>query len=75
MSVEMSNDLAEFYRFIEKKLRTIGNSMTPEQALAEWREQVETMASIRRGLDDARAGRVHPAGEVLDELRRELDRS
>jgi predicted transcriptional regulator len=47
--------------------------MSPEQALALWREHEESLAAIREGLADVEAGRTRPADEVLRELREELD--
>lgn len=43
--------------------------MSPEEALARWREQEETIAAIREGLADVEAGRVRPVEDVIRELR------
>ncbi len=39
--------------------------------MAEWDEDAETLAAIRRGLADADAGRMRPAEEFFAEWRRE----
>jgi hypothetical protein len=37
--------------------------MSPEEALALWREEQETLASLREGLDDVAAGRTESLEE------------
>jgi predicted transcriptional regulator len=71
MSTSMSNELASFHDFVGEKLRAGGTPLSPEQVLAQWKERVETIASVERGLDDVEAGRTRPAQEVIDELRNE----
>ena len=46
--------------------------MSPELAVAIWRELEETLAAIREGLADVEAGRTFPAEDVIRELRAEL---
>ncbi len=36
-------------------------------------EELETLAGIRRGLEDVKAGRVRPASEAFAEMRQTLD--
>ena len=73
MAILESNALENFHEFIGRQLASeSGASMSPEQALALWREFEETTASVRDGLADIEAGRIRPADEVLREVRREL---
>jgi predicted transcriptional regulator len=46
--------------------------MSPELAVAIWREREETLDAIREGLADVEAGRTFPAEEVIRQLRAEL---
>jgi hypothetical protein len=46
-----------------------GRGMTPEQALAQWREQQETIAAIQEGLADAAAGRTKPLDQFDEGFR------
>lgn len=73
MAVEVQNDLQSFHRFVEEQLRNAGCRLSPEQALAMWRERLDTIESVRRGIDDVEAGRTRPADEVLAELREEVN--
>lgn len=51
--------LESFHHFLGKQLeRDDAAEMSPEQALALWREEQETLAAIREGLDDVAAGRT-----------------
>ena len=69
MSMSTNNDRESFHLFIGEQLRVGGDPLSPEQVLAQWRERVETIASVQRGLDDVDAGRTRPANEVIEELR------
>ena len=73
MPVEVKNDLESFHRFVEEQLKNEGAKLSPEQALAMWRERLDAIESVRRGLDDIEAGRTRPADEVLTDLREELN--
>jgi predicted transcriptional regulator len=77
MATERSNDLKAFKGFIEEKLSDGETIFTLDEALAHWEyenqtdeEREETLRSIRRGFADVEAGRVRPAREALEELRR-----
>lgn len=73
MSVRDPSTLESFHRFVGEQLKSDNPTpMSPEQALALWREREETIAAIRDGLADIDAGRTRPADEVLRELRQEL---
>lgn len=68
--------LESFHRFVGQLLAADTEAqMSPEQALAMWRERQDSLAAIREGLADIEAGRVRPAEDVLRELRAELDRT
>ena len=73
MPVELKNDLESFHRFVEEQLKNGRSKLSPEQVLAMWRERLNTIQSVRRGLDDVEAGRTRPADEVLADLREDLD--
>ena len=74
MESVQANTLASFHQFVGRQLVSEGAAqMSPELALALWREREETLAAIREGLADVEAGRTYPAEEVLRELRAELD--
>jgi len=73
MATECKNDLESFHQFVGDRLKSGGANLSPEQVLALWRDRLETVEAIREGLDDVKAGRVRPAGEVLEELRGKLD--
>jgi hypothetical protein len=61
------NVLESFHRFIGQQLESdAAIGMSPEQALAQWREQQETIAAIQEGLVDVEAGRT----KSLDEFDR-----
>ena len=42
------------------------------QKLLQLADRMEAIQAIRKGMEDARAGRVRDAGEALEELRAEL---
>jgi predicted transcriptional regulator len=69
-----SNTLASFHQFIGDQLASESASqISPEQALALWREFEQSLAAIRDGLADEEAGRMRPADEVLREMLNELN--
>jgi predicted transcriptional regulator len=63
MSTNVIGELQSFREFVAEKLRKGGEAVTPEQSLAEWRERQETIASVRRGLEHASAGRSRSAAD------------
>ena len=67
MAVESKNDLESFHRFVEEQLNNGGARLSPEQVLAMWRERLETIESIRRGIEDVEAGRTRPAVRFSNE--------
>ncbi|MFQ5730881.1 MAG: hypothetical protein ACE5KM_02885 [Planctomycetaceae bacterium] len=68
MPTETQTELQSFHSFVAEKLQNGGLELSPERALALWRERRETIASVERGLEDVDAGRVKPAREVLERL-------
>ena len=80
MATERINDLRAFKGFIEEKLSNGGSDLTPEEALVHWElenqtdeEREDTLQAIREGIADMEAGRVRPAREALNELRRKYN--
>lgn len=74
MQLLRPNTLASFHQFVGQHLASeAAAQMSPELALALWREREETMAAIREGLADVEAGRTDPAKHVISELRAELN--
>ena len=68
------SELSSFREYLDNRIADGETELSPEQALSDWRELQESLASIRRGLADADAGRIHPADEVFEELRARLTR-
>ena len=68
-------ELDEFKRFAESKLREAEAGLSLEKCLQLWRRQIEedeTVASIQRSIADYEAGRVKSAKETFDDVRRQL---
>lgn len=67
------NTLASFHKFVGQQLASeTAAQMTPEVALALWRERQESIVAIQKGLADVEAGCTFPAEDVIRELREEL---
>jgi len=67
------NTLASFHQFVGQQLASeAAANMSPELALALWRERENVLAAIREGLADVEAGRTYPAEDVIRDLRAEL---
>jgi len=63
--------LQSFHIFVEKQLASKSTShMSPEEALAAWREEQANLAAIRDGLEDIAAGRT----KSLDDFDRDFRR-
>jgi predicted transcriptional regulator len=61
--------LADFHRFIGEKLQSDDAAqLSPEQALALWRERQETVQAIREGLADVEAGRTKQLDDFLSDF-------
>jgi len=58
--------LEKFHKFIAEQLQSDATAhMSPEQALAAWRERQECVAAIQEGLADVEAGRTKPLDQFL----------
>jgi len=69
MRVPEESRLASFHQFIGEQLHAdAGVSISPEQALALWRDRQETIEAVREGLADVAAGRTKP----IEQFRREF---
>lgn len=76
MPASQTEPLVEFHKFVGQQLQQADAPlMSPEEALARWREHQETLAAIREGLADIEAGRTRPAEEVLNDLKARLSAS
>jgi hypothetical protein len=74
MSVNQSQ-LDSFHQFAVQVLAQRGEDVSLEDLLVEWRakqDREETIASVRRGVNDADAGRIRDAAEVDAAIRAEL---
>jgi predicted transcriptional regulator len=66
MDTHETSVLEDFHQFIGEQLRSDeAAQMSPEQALALWRDRQETVQAIREGLADVEAGRTKPLDEFL----------
>jgi hypothetical protein len=62
--------LESFRSFVDRQLAAPGgNLMSPEQALAAWREEQATLSAIREGLADVEAGRTMSVEEFEADFR------
>jgi predicted transcriptional regulator len=69
------SDLDDFHHFASQELAHPSRALSLEDLVRQWnaqREQAETIASVRRGVADAEAGRVRDAGDVDAAIRAEL---
>ena len=67
MSNSSRTELECFQAYVAQLLE-LGCNVSPESAVASWRDDLE---AIREGLADVDAGRVRPLDEVVNEIRRE----
>lgn len=66
MSARDASPLESFHQFIGDQLRCHPTpTISPEQAVALWREREGTIEAVREGLRDVEAGRVKPVDEFL----------
>lgn len=71
MNISQMTGQESFHRFVERQLASeAASSMSPEEALALWREEQETLAAIREGLSDVSAGRTKSLEEFDRDFRR-----
>lgn len=70
MNPTRPTNLQSFHEFVGKQLESeAAVLMSPEQAVALWREQRESIAAIREGLEDIDAGRTMPLDEFDSDFR------
>jgi predicted transcriptional regulator len=66
MSVREASSLENFHQFVGEQLRSSqAANLTPEEALALWREQQETIEALHEGMDDVESGRVKPLDDFI----------
>jgi predicted transcriptional regulator len=68
-------ELDSFHTFATHVIAQSGSKLSLEDLIQQWyaeREREETLASIRRGVADADAGRVRDIGDVDAEIRSAL---
>jgi hypothetical protein len=71
----LQRDLADFHQFASREVETAGDDVDLEDLLNQWRaaqEQAETLAAIRRGLEDSANGRMYELHEVDAMIRKSL---
>ena len=70
MSPSNNSLLESFHQFVGKQLQSPSTTIppTPEQVLALWREEQDTLAAIKQGLLEMEAGEGIP----LDEFDRQI---
>lgn len=70
MNVSEPTGLLSFHKFVGKQLASeAAVLMSPEEALALWREEQETLSAIRDGLADVAAGRTKSLEEFDRDFR------
>jgi hypothetical protein len=74
MATDTKSELESFHEFIASQLKNGEPRPTPEECLRLWRaqqqERIETIAAVREGLDDVRAGRTRPLEKFDAEFRK-----
>jgi hypothetical protein len=69
MQIPEPRTLEKFHQFIgEQLLSDAAAQMSPEQALALWRERQECVEAVQEGLADVEAGRTKPLNEFLSDF-------
>lgn len=71
MSTDTSSELERFHQFVAEQLDA-ERDLTPEQALALWRERNETIAAVREALDAVNAGQTRPVDEFIRDFQKRL---
>jgi hypothetical protein len=69
------SDLDSFHDFATRLLATTVGDLSLDDLLSQWqakREQAETVESVRRGVADADAGRLHDLTDVDAKIRADL---
>jgi predicted transcriptional regulator len=66
-------ELDRFYEFACEVIRNRGSDVSLDELIAKWRaarEREDVNAAIREGIDDLGAGRMRPAEDVTNDLRK-----
>ncbi len=71
MSSTANDTLENFAKFVDDKV-SAGTKISPELALALWRDRLREVQAIREGLDSLDTGQVRPIAAFLQELDNEL---
>jgi hypothetical protein len=58
MSTAAHDSLKSFYDYLSVQLQLGHDTLSPEQALAMWRNELETIEAVRQGIEDIDAGRT-----------------
>jgi hypothetical protein len=69
------SDIDSFHNFATHLLAMTGGDLSFDELLSQWRaerEQAETVESVRRGIADAEAGRLHDLADVDAKIRADL---
>jgi hypothetical protein len=69
------SDLDSFHLFASRAIAQRGQGLSFEELVEQWRaeqEREETIESVRRGVEDADAGRVRSLAEVDKAIREKL---
>ena len=68
-----TEEIDSFHRFATERMRNGGGDLTMDQLYDHWRaenptdqELEESLQALKRGLADMKAGRIHPAEEVME---------
>jgi predicted transcriptional regulator len=65
--------LQSFHSFLSKQLETdAALPKSPEEILAQWREEQDTLSAIREGLADVEAGRTKSLAEFEQDIRQKF---
>jgi predicted transcriptional regulator len=67
MPTPQESTLQDFHQFIGEQLRSDA-AISPEHALALWRDRQETIEAVREGLADVAAGRTKPHEQFRQEF-------
>lgn len=68
-------DLDSFHQFASRAIALRGQGLSIDELVEQWRaeqEREETIESVRRGVEDADAGRVRSLAEVDKAIREKL---
>lgn len=74
MTTQTQTQIESFLEYVQRKIADGHTDITPEQALAMWREFNASVKAIQEALDDMEAGDEGvPADEVIAELHQRIE--